>query len=65
MSKIKRRVKVEFERIRGIQHSLVLIPSVVVSNMKHYYGYQVWIVTFFWLKWNLVFKFGVKVVIDL
>lgn len=37
-----------------------LLPTVAVGNAKRYYGYNVLNVNVVWLKWQLVFRLGVK-----
>lgn len=39
--------------------SIVLLPTIAVSNCKHYYGYPVTKVQLIWLWWNVIFAFGV------
>ncbi len=39
--------------------SIVLLPTIAVSNCKHYYGYPVTKIQLIWLWWNVIFAFGV------
>lgn len=51
-------------RLRTFERGLLLFPTIGLIWMRYYYGYPVLCVNFVWLKWQLIFKIGVRKVKD-
>jgi len=45
-------------------HGFWILPTIGICNFKHYYGYPVVGIALSWLKWEVLFKFGVRKVED-
>lgn len=40
--------------------AIILLPTLVLATLRHYYGYPVLGITLGWLNWQIVIKLGVK-----
>lgn len=49
-----------YSRVDYFKHGVCVLPVIMVTYLRHYYGYPVLGITLAWIKWQWVLKIGAR-----